>query len=45
VAPYVSRVISIRLPLSNQAAKAELDWRPRYPTTRDGLAEMFQHAA
>jgi nucleoside-diphosphate-sugar epimerase len=45
VAPYVSRVTSIRLPLSNQAVKAELGWRPKYPTMRDGLAEMFQHAA
>ncbi len=45
VAPYMSRVTSIRLPLSNQAAKAELGWRPKYPTMRDGLAEMFQHAA
>ena len=45
VAPYVSRVASIRLPLSNQVAKAELGWRPKYPTMRDGLAEMFQHAA
>ena len=45
VAPYLSRVASIRLPLSNQAAKAELGWRPKYPTMRDGLAEMFPHAA
>ena len=45
VAPYMSRVTSIRLPLSNQAAKSELGWRPKYPTMRDGLAEMFQHAA
>ena len=45
VAPYMSRVTSIRLPLSNQAAKSELGWRPKYPTMRDGLAEMFQDAA
>jgi nucleoside-diphosphate-sugar epimerase len=45
VAPYMSRVTSIRLPLSNQAAKTELGWRPKYPTMHDGLAEMFQHAA
>jgi nucleoside-diphosphate-sugar epimerase len=45
VAPYMSRVTSIRLPLSNQAAKSELGWRPKYPTMREGLAEMFQHAA
>lgn len=45
LAPYMSRVAAIRLPLSNQAAKAELGWQPKYPTMRDGLAEMFQHAA
>ena len=45
VAPYMARVTSVRLPLSNARAKAELGWRPRYPTVREGLAEMFRHAA
>jgi len=36
---------SIRMPLSNAKAKAELGWRPQYSTMRDGLAQMFRHAA
>ncbi len=45
VAPYMARMTSIRMPLSNANAKAELGWRPKYPTMRDGLAQMFRHAA
>lgn len=45
VAPYMARMTSIRMPLSNADAKAELGWRPKYPTMRDGLAQMFQDAA
>lgn len=45
VAPYMARMISIRMPLSNADAKAELGWHPKYPTMRDGLAGMFQRAA
>src|SRR5262245_43452983 len=45
VAPYLARVTSVRMPLSNAKAKAELGWRPRYSTMRDGLAEMFSRAA
>jgi len=45
MAPYLARMTSIRLPLSNQAAHAELGWRPRYATLRDGLAQMFAPAA
>jgi nucleoside-diphosphate-sugar epimerase len=45
VAPYMARMTSIRMPLSNARAKAELGWRPKYPTLRDGLAQMFQEAA
>jgi nucleoside-diphosphate-sugar epimerase len=45
VAPYMARMTSIRMPLSNARAKADLGWRPKYPTLRDGLAEMFRHAA
>jgi nucleoside-diphosphate-sugar epimerase len=45
VAPYMARMTSIRMPLSNAKAKAELGWQPRYPTVRDGLAEIFRHAA
>ena len=45
VAPYLARMTSIRMPLSNAKAKAELGWRPKYSTMRDGLAQMFHHAA
>jgi len=45
LAPYLARIMSIEMPLSNDKAKAELGWRPRYPTMRDGLAQMLPHAA
>ena len=45
VAPYMARMTSTRMPLSNARAKAELGWRPKYATMRDGLAEMFRQAA
>jgi nucleoside-diphosphate-sugar epimerase len=45
VAPYLTRVTSVQLSLSNAKAKQELGWRPKYPTMREGLAPMFQRAA
>jgi nucleoside-diphosphate-sugar epimerase len=45
VAPYMARMTSIRMPLSNTRAKAELGWQPKYSTMRDGLSQMFRHAA
>jgi len=45
VAPYMARMTSVRMPLSNAKAKAELGWRPKYATMRDGLAQMLRHAA
>jgi nucleoside-diphosphate-sugar epimerase len=45
LAPYMARLTSIRMPLSNAAAKVELGWRPKYSTMRDGLAQMFRDAA
>jgi nucleoside-diphosphate-sugar epimerase len=45
VAPYMARMTSVRLPLSNAKAKAELGWKPKFSTVREGLADMFQHAA
>jgi nucleoside-diphosphate-sugar epimerase len=44
-APYLARMTSVRMPLSNAKAKAELGWRPKYPTMREGVAQMFRHAA
>jgi nucleoside-diphosphate-sugar epimerase len=45
VAPYTARILSMRMPLSNKQAKTELGWQPRYATLRDGLSQMFRHAA
>lgn len=43
--PYMSRMLTLRLPLSNEKARAELGWRPAYPTIREGLAHTLAHAA
>jgi len=45
VAPYLARVTAIRLPLSNARAKADLGWKPKYPTIEQGIAQMFRRAA
>ena len=45
VAPYMARVMAIRMPLSNARAKAELGWQPTYPTIQQGVAQMFERAA
>jgi nucleoside-diphosphate-sugar epimerase len=45
VAPYMARLTSMRMPLSNKKAKEELGWALTYPTMRDGLAAMFSDAA
>jgi nucleoside-diphosphate-sugar epimerase len=43
--PYMSKLTSMNLPLSNAKAKADLGWRPKYPTMREGLAPIARHAA
>jgi nucleoside-diphosphate-sugar epimerase len=43
--PYRARMLSTRLPLSNARARAELGWRPMYPTFSDGLSKSFSRAA
>jgi 2-alkyl-3-oxoalkanoate reductase len=45
LAPYMARITSVRLPLSNAAARAALGWRPRYPTIEDGLSRTLSQAA
>ena len=45
VSPYMARVTSVRLPLSNAAARAELGWRPKFATMREGLSRSFTTAA
>jgi len=44
-APYMARLLSLRMRLSNEDARAELGWRPKYSTLRDGLAGIFHRAA
>ena len=39
VAPYMARMIALRLPLSNAKARAELGWHPLFPTIRQGLPQ------
>jgi len=43
--PFTTRLTSIRMPLSNARAKADLGWTLKYPTIREGLAQMFPQAA
>ena len=45
VAPYLARMIALRLPLSNTKARAELGWRPSFPTIHEGLPPTMRHAA
>lgn len=45
LSPYMAGFMSIRLPLSNATARAELGWTPKYPTWREGLAVMVDRAA
>ena len=35
-------LVSIRLPLSNAKARAELGWAPKYPTWREGVAGILE---
>lgn len=45
LSPFMARITSVRLPLSNAKARAELGWRPAYPTMREGLARTMSSAA
>jgi nucleoside-diphosphate-sugar epimerase len=45
VAPFMARMIALRVPLSNRKARADLGWRPAYPTMRQGLRQAVPHAA
>ena len=45
LSPYMAGFMSIRLPLSNAKARDEFGWRPKYPTWREGIAEMSERAA
>ena len=43
ISPYLATVFDTRLAVSNRKAKNELDWRPQYPTYREGLREVAVH--
>jgi nucleoside-diphosphate-sugar epimerase len=45
LAPYMARITSMRLPLSNAKAREELGWHPAFSNMREGLAHTFAHAA
>jgi nucleoside-diphosphate-sugar epimerase len=45
VAPFMTSMTAVRLPLSNDRARAELGWHPVFSTWRDGLAHMAVRAA
>jgi nucleoside-diphosphate-sugar epimerase len=45
IAPYLARLLTLDVRLSNQKAKRELRWMPMFPSYREGLRETFAHAA
>jgi hypothetical protein len=45
VALMRARITAIRLPLTNANARAEREWRPAFPTIRDGLSQTLGRAA
>jgi nucleoside-diphosphate-sugar epimerase len=45
VMPYAVLAMTGRVTMSNEKAKAELGWAPRYPSIREGLSEMSRSTA
>jgi 2-alkyl-3-oxoalkanoate reductase len=45
LSPFMASMLTTRLTLSNARARAELEWRPRYPTWRDGVSQLVRQAA
>jgi nucleoside-diphosphate-sugar epimerase len=45
VAPYTARLLTLRLPLSNEKARRELGWAPAFPSYREGLRHTVERAA
>jgi nucleoside-diphosphate-sugar epimerase len=39
-APYLTTALTTTMRASNEKAKRELGWSPRYPTYREGLATL-----
>jgi nucleoside-diphosphate-sugar epimerase len=45
LAPYLARITSLRVPLSNAKARADMGWEPAYPSYREGLRDVVRTAA
>jgi len=45
VAPYLADALAVRMPLSNAKARADLGWRPAFPTIDEGLHDAVRRAA
>jgi nucleoside-diphosphate-sugar epimerase len=45
VMPYMARLLTMRLVLSNARARADLGWRPMFPSYREGLRQTLHRAA
>jgi nucleoside-diphosphate-sugar epimerase len=43
--PYMARLFSIQMPLSNAKARRELGWAPMYPSYREGLRQTIDRVA
>jgi hypothetical protein len=41
----MAKLLALRLPLSNAAAKRDLGWVPQFPSYREGLRQTMRSAA
>jgi nucleoside-diphosphate-sugar epimerase len=44
LSPYMAGLLALQLPLSNAKARADLQWRPAYPTWREGVSQTLRAA-
>jgi len=45
VSPYMARMLMTELRLSNEQARRDLGWAPRFPSYREGLRQTIERAA
>lgn len=45
MSPFMARMIMTELPLSNEQARRDLGWAPRFPSYREGLRQAIERAA
>ncbi len=45
VSPYMARMLMTELRLSNEQARRDLGWAPRFPSYREGLRQTVERAA